>query len=339
MDHDELSGARRGEYPRLERSETRHEILVTIPDVGNRNFVKHRDFSQATGSVQFTIREWFSPKRLGVHLLGLLGTVALLVVLGPFGTWDNLAVADRLAFWAITVGVNWIVAYAFAYVVFNLTIRAFGSRTRTLWAGLLLASVIAALPGTGAVWLAVATYLDHRPTDAFGVIELYLKVAVLNVSIGAIVFLLTRRARMRVRLEVESPPEVESSPPERSTDTAASHDAHGRGAHDAAVEPALLARLPAESRGALLHLRMQDHYVEVHTAVGMALLLMRFRDALREVEDADGLRVHRSHWVARAAVVGVERRRGGSFVLRLVNGNEVPVSRSFAPTLKDQGWV
>jgi DNA-binding LytR/AlgR family response regulator len=84
---------------------------------------------------------------------------------------------------------------------------------------------------------------------------------------------------------------------------------------------------------------MQDHYVEVHTAAGSELLLLRFRDALREVEDVDGLQVHRSHWVARNAVVGVERRGGGRIVLRLVNGSRVPVSRSFAPVLKAQGWL
>ena len=70
---------------------------------------------------------------------------------------------------------------------------------------------------------------------------------------------------------------------------------------------------------------MQDHYVEVHTAAGSELLLLRFRDALREVEGVDGLQVHRSHWVARNAVARVERRRGGGRVaLRLVNGSKVP---------------
>ena len=79
----------------------------------------------------------------------------------------------------------------------------------------------------------------------------------------------------------------------------------------AAPEAALLARLSARSRAKLLHLHMQDHYVEVNTAAGSELLLLRFRDALREVEDVNGLQVHRSHWVARDAIAGVERRGGG----------------------------
>ena len=83
---------------------------------------------------------------------------------------------------------------------------------------------------------------------------------------------------------------------------------------------------------------MQDHYVEVHTEEGSDLLLLRFRDALRELDGLDGAQVHRSHWVARAAVAGVERR-SGRIALRLVNGNRVPVSRSFAPALRDRGWL
>ena len=106
----------------------------------------------------------------------------------------------------------------------------------------------------------------------------------------------------------------------------------------AAPAAALLARLPAPKRGELHHLRMQDHYIEVHTDKGMEMVLLRFRDALREVEDIEGMQVHRSHWVARAAVDAVERR-DGRITLRLVNGNRVPVSRSFVPALRARDWI
>ena len=99
-----------------------------------------------------------------------------------------------------------------------------------------------------------------------------------------------------------------------------------------------MARLSERARGEPLHLRMQDHYIEVHTSRGMEMVLLRFRDALQEVEGVDGMQVHRSHWVARAAVDGVERR-AGRVTLRLVNGTRVPVSRSFAPALRARGWI
>ena len=43
-------------------------------------------------------------------------------------------------------------------------------------------------------------------------------------------------------------------------------------------------------------LKMADHYVEAFTTAGSTLVLMRFADAVSELEGADGLRVHRSYW-------------------------------------------
>ena len=271
--------------------------------------------------MRLTIREWFSARLLALQLFAFVVTISLLAFLGPFGTWASISVSDRLAFWAASVGVNWILAH-FAIVI---TLRTFPRRTLPLWAGVLLAGLVAALPGTGIVWLVVDRYLDYRPTGPSGLGLLFLRVWVLHLVIGSGACMFVRFFMNRMRAGVESaPPGGEAEGPKSSP---------------APSEPPLLARLPAASRAELLHLRMQDHYVEVHTAAGMELLLLRFRDALREVENVNGLRVHRSHWVARAAVVGVERRRGGGLMLHLVNGNQVPVSRSFVRTLKAEGWI
>ena len=295
---------------------------------GNRKFVKHRNISRVAGNisrvadgVRFTIREWRpGTKRLCLHIFSFLVTVALLAYLGPFGTWALLADSDRLLFWTATVGANW----SLGYIAFDVTIRSFRIRRWPTWGGLVLAALVAALPGTGAVWLVVVIYLDYRPSGISPIIELYTQVFVLHLIIGSLVaFHLIERLR---RLETSK----ESSPPGESVDIVPSQ---------AAPEAPLLARLPARSRAELLHLRMQDHYVEVNTAAGSELLLLRFRDALREVEDVNGLQVHRSHWVARSAVAGVERRGGGRVALRLVNGSRVPVSRSFTPVLRARGWI
>ena len=87
-----------------------------------------------------------------------------------------------------------------------------------------------------------------------------------------------------------------------------------------------------------MRLRMKDHYVEAHTELGHALILMRFRDALRNVQNMDGMQVHRSHWVARRAVAGVRQTQGRT-ELRLRGGERVPVSRSYIPALRAAGWL
>jgi len=297
---------------------------MSMPTTDNRKFAKYRSISRAANHVQFAIRERLGVKRLVLHVSGFLVTVALLVYLGAFGTWASLAIFDRLLFWTTTVGANWLVAY----IVFSVTIQSFIVRKWPTWLALVLAAVVTALPGTGAVWLPLAIYLNYQPSDIYEVIELYIQVFVLHLIIGSLVYHLIERTlrRREVAREADTP---EPSARRERTDAEP----------EAAPEVALLARLPEHSRAELLHLRMQDHYVEVHTVAGSELLLLRFRDALREVEDVNGLQVHRSHWVARNAVAGVERRRGGRVILRLVNGARVPVSRSFAPALKTRGWI
>lgn len=86
-------------------------------------------------------------------------------------------------------------------------------------------------------------------------------------------------------------------------------------------------RLPPELGRDILALRAQEHYVAVTTTQGSALVLCRFGDALREVDDLDGLCVHRSHWIARRAVAEKVPERGG-YQLTLVDGGVARVAQS-----------
>jgi LytTr DNA-binding domain len=100
---------------------------------------------------------------------------------------------------------------------------------------------------------------------------------------------------------------------------------------------AFLARLPLKYRQAELHaVSSEDHYLRVHTNLGEELILMRLADAVRELDGGGGLQVHRSWWVAKAAVRDV-KRQGGKVSLVLPSGKEVPVSRSFMAEAKAAG--
>jgi hypothetical protein len=106
-----------------------------------------------------------------------------------------------------------------------------------------------------------------------------------------------------------------------------------------AVPPAIGARLtPRLARAELLAVQAEDHYLRIHTADGDALILMRFADALEALEGCDGVRVHRSWWVARRAVDEARFSRGrGELGLR--NGLKAPVSRTYAAELRSMGWA
>lgn len=100
-----------------------------------------------------------------------------------------------------------------------------------------------------------------------------------------------------------------------------------------AIRPRLMQRLPAGAQGTLVRLSVQGHYVRVHTTEATHNLLMRFSDALAEVEDHPGLRVHRSHWVALDAITGY-RREKGRHRLATIDGAEVPVSRAYVADVR-----
>ena len=68
-----------------------------------------------------------------------------------------------------------------------------------------------------------------------------------------------------------------------------------------------------------------------------ASLLLRFSDAIAEVEE-EGAQVHRSHWVAWAAVEAVERD-GIKLFLRLKSGARVPVSKNNREKLEARGLI
>jgi DNA-binding LytR/AlgR family response regulator len=72
--------------------------------------------------------------------------------------------------------------------------------------------------------------------------------------------------------------------------------------------------------------------------LGSDLILCRLSDAIAELAPDSGQRVHRSHWVAREAVGSVERKDGKT-ILKLTNGDSVPVSQSYMPALKAAGWL
>jgi hypothetical protein len=89
--------------------------------------------------------------------------------------------------------------------------------------------------------------------------------------------------------------------------------------------------------GDVLALQMEDHYVRVHTPAGSELILMPLGQAIERVQ-AEGLRTHRSWWIARHAVVAIDGPPR-AMRLHLSNGVVAPVARSAVIHLKAAGWL
>ena len=119
---------------------------------------------------------------------------------------------------------------------------------------------------------------------------------------------------------------------------AARHPAQTHAAAPGAAPPRFLERLPPKLRGATLHaVEAEDHYLRLHTDRGSDLILMRLADAVAELEGLEGAQTHRSWWVAKDAVTDVARGDGRA-TLVLKDGARAPVSRTFARTLRAEGW-
>ncbi len=100
----------------------------------------------------------------------------------------------------------------------------------------------------------------------------------------------------------------------------------------------ILHKLGPDSVQKLVHMQSADHYVEVHTEKGAKLLLMRLSDATQMLETFEGAQVHCSHWVNFAEIAGVIKRNRKIW-LRMSDGAEIPVSRSFRPSLRAAGMI
>ncbi len=88
----------------------------------------------------------------------------------------------------------------------------------------------------------------------------------------------------------------------------------------------------------VIALQMEDHYVRVHTLAGSTLVHGPLTQAIEQVAPLEGLRIHRSWWIARHAVQRVE---GSSRSMRLTlsNGLSAPVARNAVTLLREAGWL
>ena len=111
-----------------------------------------------------------------------------------------------------------------------------------------------------------------------------------------------------------------------------------RATAEPATEPAILARANGIALDDVIAIAAEEHYVRVHAKDRSELVYSRFSDAVSDMPESIGTRVHRSWWVADTAVVGATRgtRR---YQLELKNGELVPVSDRYLSQVRDRGLL
>lgn len=92
--------------------------------------------------------------------------------------------------------------------------------------------------------------------------------------------------------------------------------------------PAFMARVK-KPLGPIWAMIAEEHYLRIVGEFGDDLILYRISDAAAEMEGrVAGARVHRSYWVASAAVVRIEKSHSGRMLV-LRNEMRIPVSRGY----------
>lgn len=237
-----------------------------------------------------------------------LAVVLIFWVTGPYGTAEKLAAAPRFGFWLVLHAGTWTCALICVVIANALLEGRMESRFARMMIGAVAAAPFIALVTEGLGSATFGTSITPRS---------YIGAVFTGLFLSALFCVLTYLSMSKELSEAGSAlDETGESPPRNAP---------------------FLRRLSPAIRAAPLHLSVQDHYVEVTTARGRELVLMRFSDALDELGDLAGMQVHRSHWVADGAVQTVERDNGRLTIL-LSTGTRVPVSRPYMAAVRTR-WL
>lgn len=85
-------------------------------------------------------------------------------------------------------------------------------------------------------------------------------------------------------------------------------------------------------------MRADDHYIHIITEQGTHMVLSTLSDAIAKTTAIQGVRVHRSHWVAKQGIHDITRKQGRLYAT-LHDGTEIPISRSGQSAIKSLGWI
>lgn len=243
-------------------------------------------------------------RRWAIDLAILSAIGWLMGFLGPFGS-DHIPVLTVYAYWMVCMIGGGVIGIALDEIL--------SRRVPAPWRRVVVVSLLMS-PAVALLVIAAQRLLIGGVFDGAGMLKLLWQVWPISLAVMAVRALVWRQMPVRVETRtVIAPPLPEA-------------------------EAAFRRRLSAKRRGArLIAIEADDHYLKVHTDAGEELITLRFADALAELAQAHGWRIHRSWWVSAEAVEAVRWRRGLG-EMRLAGGLTAPVSRTYAPLLKEAGW-
>jgi hypothetical protein len=250
-----------------------------------------------------------------VGVLAALGV--FLAFLNPFGSVTEAPIGIAIAYWVPLIVYGGLAGAVIAWGIRRLLPNL------PLWGYLGLLSPLMTAAVFPAV-LAAQAWLMNAPVGPEDFVEFIFYILMISVAITSVVILGFRAFGKRSAVLDPAPAGGASPAPAAGGKTGAA---------------AFAERLPIRLRQAEIYaVESEDHYLRVHTSAGQELILMRLADAVRELAGVEGMQTHRSWWVARQGLADVKKDEG-KLVLKLKSGTEAPVSRTYAKTVKEAGWL
>lgn len=252
----------------------------------------------------------------GRYAIAIAATAALMIWQAGDAIREGLAPGGAALFWLVSVTAGWL-----QMIVIARGVRAsLGPERWPGWVLLLVAASLGAVPLSFEIrWLAGTLLAPEQGLPPPWVT--YLNVTVINIAFSLLQYLAIEKWPLGIK-----------------DDEPATLPGSG-GAGASADRPTVLhlRRRPDGVHGAIRYMQMQDHYLHVFTDQGDGLVLARMSDAVADLAGTDGLQVHKSWWVSRGAIDQIYLS-GRKRVVRLDDGTEIPVGRSFEPALREAGW-
>ncbi|MDU8927085.1 LytTR family DNA-binding domain-containing protein [Alisedimentitalea sp. MJ-SS2] len=256
----------------------------------------------------------FDPER---KLFLYFGVAFMAILVGPFGTYELMSFWERAVFWTLDVLGGLLIIVPILHVFYYSRLAAFIPS----FPRFLIGVAIGAVP--------TAAYI----TVLFGTVGQKLEIStefpllLMQVTVFSTLLLLTEFVLWPMVFGPHKGSPAGMNVPGTTDEPKTAC---------ASTSAALLSRLPDEHAGAqVVSISMQDHYAEVTTTQGAALILMRLGDAIDLMEGCPGARIHRSHWVAGEFVKGIEKT-GRKTEVRMRDGRRLPIGNTYLKAAQQQ---
>lgn len=251
------------------------------------------------------------------YSLAIVITALLMIWIALNNAPDEHGIRPVMLFWITSVTVGWL-----QMILIARGVRAsFGPDAWPGWSLMAVTALVGAVPLTFEIrWLleTLAAPPGGLPPPWIS----YLNVTVINLVFCLVQYVLIEGWSLAL--------------PDNEPDTHQSAPTSGEAPKPPDVR--LLTRQPEGLIGEIQYLKIEDHYLRVTTPAGEGLVLHRLGDACRELAGTDGLQVHKSWWVSRAAIAEIRHVNRKRTILAK-NGTKIPVGRSFEPGLRQAGWI